>query len=301
MKTGKLLASLLLLVAPMAVAQDKGADACYRLLEEGKANEALAVAVQMLDADKNNREALLCQGRAHAELKQYDESLSALKAAEKLSTGTADQVIALLLMGNVQKDAGNQADSLASYQQALKIATERQDKTLQRLAMNILGDAQVESGLVQQGLEHYLQAADLAANDGERGENFTKIAAAYAKLGNSDQAVEYQVKTMLMLERVGERDEYANAGLELGKLYMDAGNYTQAENAINKVLKFAVDNDSAYWQARSGYYLGLAKAGQGQAEAARALMLDAHHKARQIGATSLAGEIGNAMLKLPDR
>lgn len=301
MKTGKLLASLLLLASSHAAAQDRGADACYRLLEEGKAVDALDAAAKAQGADASNREALLCKGRAHAALKQYNESLASIQAADKLSTGTADHVIALLLMGNVQKDAGKPAEAQASYQQAIDVAKDKQDKTLQRLAMNILGDAQVEAGQVQQGRDRYLQAAELAANDSERGESYAKIASAYAKLGNYDQAVEYQVKAMLMLERVGERDEYANAGLELGKLYTDAGNYTQAENAINKVLKFARDNGSAYWEARSNYYLGLAKAGQGQIEAARTLMLDAHHNARRIGATSLAGEIGNAMLRLPDK
>lgn len=299
MHISKLPAVTLLLISSLAMAQDGEADACYQQLEQGKFSEALAQAEKALGADKNNREALLCKGRTHAELKQYNQSLDALRAADQLSSQTSDHVIALLLIGNVQKDAGQQAEAFASYQQALDIAREKQDKTLQRLAMNILGDAQAETGQVQQGLEHYLQAAGLAANDGERAENYTKIASAYAKLGNFGQAVEYQVKAMLMLERVGERDEYANAGLELGRLYMEAGNYSQAENAINKVLKFARDNGSAYWEAHSNYYLGLAKAKQGQAEAARTLMLDAHHNARRIGAATLAGEIGNAMLKLP--
>lgn len=301
MHISKLSVVSLLLISSLAMAQGREVDACYQLLEEGKPEEALAQAEKALGADKNNREALLCKGRTHAELEQYKESLSALQAADKLSSRTADHVIALLLIGNVQKEAGQQAEAFASYQQALDAAKEKQDKTLQRLAMNVLGEAQVEAGQVQQGLQTSLQAAELAANDGERGEDYVRIGSAYAKLGNFDQAVEYHVKAMLMLERVGERDEYANAGLELGRLYIEAGNYSQAENAISKILKFARDNGSTYWEAHSNYYLGLAKAKQGQTEAARTLMLDAHHNARRIGAATLAGEIGNAMLKLPQQ
>jgi tetratricopeptide (TPR) repeat protein len=300
MKTAKLHAALLLLsLSPFVAAQDQDVAACDRLLEEGKAAEALARADKAIKAASSNREALLCKGRAHAELKQYNESLAALQSADKLSSQPADHVIALLLIGNVQKDAGKQAEALASYKQALDVAKDRQDKALQRLAMNIIGETQIEAGQVQAGLQHYLQAAELAANDGERGESYTRIAFTHAKLGNYDQAIEYQVKAMLMLERVGEPDEYAHAGLELGRYYVAAKDYSKAENAINKVLKFARDNGSAYWEARANYYLGLAKAEQGQVDAARTLLLDAHHNARRIGATSLAGEIGNAMLKLP--
>jgi len=144
-----------------------------------------------------------------------------------------------------------------------------------------------------------LQGAGLAANDNERGENYGRIAAAYSKLGNHEQAIEYQVKATLMQERAGEPDEYANAGLELGRLYMAAKNYARAENAFKKVLKFAQENGSAYWEARSNYMLGLNKAEQGDVEGGRTLMLDAHHNARRIGAASLAAEIGNAMIKLP--
>lgn len=294
------IALLLLLYSPFAATQDQDAAACNKLLAEGKIAEALAAADKALSAG-DNREVLLCKGQAHAELKQYNESLAVLQSAGKLSQRPADHVITLLLIGNVQKDAGKQAEALESYKQALDVASEKQDKTLQRLTMNIIGDTQVEAGQVQAGLQHYLQAAELAANDGERGESYARIASAYAGLGNHDQAIEYQVKALLMLERVGERDEYANAGLELGRLYIAAKNYGQAENAINKVLKFARDNGSAYWEARSNYYLGLAKAEQGQTDSARSLLLDAHHNARRIGATSLAGEIGNAMLKLPDK
>lgn len=301
MKTSKLHVSLLLILLSLfAIAQNQDVAACQQLLEEGKAAEALARAEKAVNAASSNRDALLCKGRAHAELKQYNESLAALQLADKLSSQPEEHIIALLLIGNVQKDAGKHAEALASYKQALDVAKDIKDKALQRLAMNIIGETQIEAGQAQEGLQHYLQAAELAANDSERGESYARMASAHAKLGNHNQAVEYQVKAMLMQERVGERDEYANAGLELGRLYMASKDYGQAENAINKVLKFARDNGSAYWEARANYYLGLAKAEQGQVDAARTLLLEAHHDARRIGAATLAGEIGNAMLKLPD-
>lgn len=296
------LAFVLLLCLPLVTnAQSQGAAACYEALEGGKTEDALMHADKLLKAESKNREALLCKGRAHAELKQYNEGLAALQAADMLSSRPSDHVVALLMIGNVQKDAGKQAEAFASYNQALDAAKAKNDKTLQRLALNIIGETQVDAGLTQEGLQSYLQGAGFAANDNERGESYGRVAAAYSRLGNHEQAVEYQVKAVLMQERAGEPDEYANAGLELGRLYTSAKNYGQAENAIKKVLKFAQDNGSAYWEARSNYMLGLNKAEQGDVAAARTLLLEAHHNARRIGAASLAAEIGDAMLKLPNK
>lgn len=287
------------LLSSAATAQNQGASACYASLEGGQAEDALVQAEKVLGSDANNREALLCKGRAHMELKQYDDGIVALQAADKLSAKPADHVIALLMIGNAQRGAGKQTEAAASYHDALAVAKEKNDKTLQRLALNVIGEAEVEAGQLQQGLQHYLQAAELAANDNERAENYSHIASTYSKLGNHDQAVEYQVKTMLMQERAGEPDDYAHAGLELGRYYMAAKDYDRAEKSIGKILKFAQDNGSAYWEVRSNYYFGLSKAGRGDTAAARTILLDAHHNARRIGATSLAGEIGEAMIKLP--
>lgn len=301
MKNTALAIALLLCLPLIANAQTSGAAACFESLESGKAEEALAHAGNLLKADNKNREALLCKGRAHAEIKQYSEGLAALHAADKLSSRPADHVIALLLIGNVQKNAGKQADALTSYNEAIDVAKENNDKALQRIALNVLGETQIDAGLTQAGLQSYQQGAQLAANDNERGENYSRIASAYSKLGNHDQAVEFQVKAMLMQERAGEPDEFANAGLELGRFYMAAKKYGQAENAINKVRKYAQENGSAYWEARANYLLGLNKAEQGDTASARTLLLEAHHNARRIGAASLAAEIGDAMLKLTDK
>jgi len=292
-------AIVMMALSSTAGAQGQGVDACYASLGNGQASDALAQADKVLGSEANNREALLCKGRAHVELKQYDNGIAALQAADKLSAKPADHVIALLMIGNVQKEAGKRAEAVTTYNDALTTAKERNDKTLQRLALNVMGEAEVEAGETQTGLQYYLQAADLAANDNERAENYGQIASTHSKLGNHEQAIEYQVKAMLMQERSGEPDDYAHAGLELGRYYIAAKDYSRAEKSIGKILKFAQDNGSAYWEARSNYYLGLNKAGQGDIAAARTLLLDAHHNARRIGATTLAGEIGEATLKLP--
>lgn len=282
-----------------AAAQDQHVAACYKALENGKAAEALTHADQALSADKNNREALLCKGRSHTELKQYTEGVAALQAADKLSTKPIERVVPLWLIGNAHKGAGQQNQAVESYQQARAAAQAQKDTMLERLSLNLIGETQVEAGQLDQGLETFLEASELAANDTERGENYVQIASTHDKLGNHDKAVEYQVKAVLMKQREGERDQYAHAGLELGRYYTAAKDYVQAENAINKIAKFARDNGSAYWEARANYYLAATKSAQGKPDEARTIFQEAHQTARRIGATALADEIGNAMLNLP--
>ena len=288
----------LLCFSTYAAAQDQHVSACYKALENGKAAEALTHADQALSANKNNREALLCKGRSHTELEQYSEGVAALQAANKLSAKPVEHIVPLWLIGNAYKGAGQQSQALESYRQARAAAKAQKDIMLERLSLNLIGEAQVEAGQLDEGLQTFTEASELAANDTERGENYVQIASTHNKMGNHDKAVEYQVRAVLMKQREGERDQYAHAGLELGRYYTAAKDYIQAENAINKIAKFAQDNGSAYWEARANYYLGATKSAQGKPDEARTILQEAHQTARRIGATALADEIGNAMLNL---
>jgi tetratricopeptide (TPR) repeat protein len=274
---------------------------CNQSIEEGNASKALNIADEALRNNPNHHDALLCKGRAYASLKQFPAAVTALQASEESSANSGERMVSLLLMGNVQKEAGQSAEAMGSYQKSLDIARGEKDQPFERVSLNQLGETQVDAGQTEAGLQNYLKASELAANDNERGESYARIASAYDKLDKRNEAIEYQIKAMMMQERAGERDAYANAGLELGRLYTVAKDYIGAEKAINRILKFAQDHGSAYWEARANYYLGLTKAEQGETDAARTLMLQAHQAARQIGATSMAGEIGNAMLKLPNK
>lgn len=299
------LALMVLCVSPIAAAEkadiNNYINQCNHNIKDGNASDALNSAEQALQLDKASHAGLLCKARAHAVLKQYDQAIEALQASVKAAANPNERILSLLLLGNAQREAGQSAAALDTYQKSLTLSQGEKNNAFQRTSLNLIGATQMEGGQIEAGLKSYQQGSQLAANDNERGESYALIASAHDKLGDHAAAIEYQIKAMLMQESAGERDEYANAGLELAHYYMTARDYTGAEKTLNKILQFARDNGSAYWEARASYVLGQVKAAQGDTDAARTLMLGAHHTARQIGASSLANEINNAMLDLMKR
>lgn len=267
--------------------------ACNQAISEGDASKALGHAEQVLKHNKTNRDALLCKGRAHGGLGQFNEALTALQAAEKLSATPMDHMVALTLIGNAQKNAKLYPEALDTYHRSLSLAQAEKDKRFERINLNQIGDALVESNQLEAGLESYLAGNKLSANDNERADNFARIAAAYSSLGKHDLAIENQIKAVLAEERAGDQDHQANAYLELGRIYTAAAQYDKAEKAIDKTTKMSKEQGSAFWEAKSYYYLALAKAANGQSPAAKALLADAQHICEQIGAQIGAQELDN--------
>ena len=274
---------------------------CNQAIMEGDASKALAYAEQVLKQDKNNRDALLCEGRAYGGTARYKEALEALQAAEKASATPLEHIVALTLIGNVQKSAGQFPEALATYRQSLTIAQAEKEQRFERINLNQIGETQAANHQSEGALESYLAGSKLAANDNERADSFARIAATYSDLGKHDQAIEYQIKALLMEERGGDLDHYANAGLEMGRIYTAAKDYPNAEKAINKIVKLSKDQGGAYWEAKSYYYLALNKVASGESEAAKPLLADAKQICEEIGAQSLDDEISQALSKLPQK
>ncbi|HZV98421.1 MAG TPA: hypothetical protein VFF74_05485 [Methylophilaceae bacterium] len=273
--------------------------ACNQAIGEGDASKALAYAEQVLKHDKNNRSALLCKGRAHGGTGQVREALAALQAAEKLSASPNEHMVALTLIGNVQKSAKQSEEAIATYRKSLDIARADKNKYFERINLNLIGETQVDSNQLEAGLQNYLAASPLAANDNERADSYARIASTYSSLGKHDQAIEYQIKAFLMEERGGNLDHYANAGLELGRIYTVAKDYLNAEKYLNKILKLSKDQGGAFWEAKSYYYLALAKAASGDAASAKTFLSDAQSISDEIGAQALSEQIAQAQSKLP--
>lgn len=271
---------------------------CNQAIMEGDASKALAYAEQVLKQDKSNRDAQLCKGRAYGGTGRFNEAITALQIAEKASTTPLEHIVALSLIGNVQKDAGQLQEALATYRQSLAVAQAEKEPRFERINLNLIGDTQVVGNQLDAALESYMAGSKLSANDNERADNFSRIASTYSSLAKHDQAIEYQIKALLMEERGGDLNHYANAGLEMGRIYTAAKDYANAEKAINKITKLSKDQGGAYWEAKSYYYLALNKIASGDVPAAKPLLSDAKQICDEIGAQSLADEISQEMEKL---
>ncbi|HSH72836.1 MAG TPA: tetratricopeptide repeat protein [Methylophilaceae bacterium] len=274
-------------------------EACNKAIKEGDASKALAYAGQVLKLDANNREALLCKGRAHGGTGQNKEALTALQAAEKLSSNPLEHMVALTLIGNVQTSDKQFSEAIASYQASLALAQKAGNTRFERIDHNLIGDAYVANNQLEQGLKSYLVGSQLAANGNEHADSYERIAATYSALGKYDLAVEHQIKAVLAETGNGDLDHQANAGLELGRYLTQAGDYLKAERAINKVVNLSKENGGAYWEAKSYYYLGITKTASNQTADARKLLQDAQRISDEIGEQELSGDIKLALAKLP--
>ena len=179
------------------------------------------------------------------------------------------------------------------------MAQAEKDKRFERINLNLIGETLVDSNQPEAGLESYLKGSQLAANDNERADNYARIADTYSILGKHDQAIEYQIKTVLMEERGGDLNHFAHANLELGRIYTVAKDYPNAEKSINKVIQLSKEQGGAFWEAKAYYYLALVKVANNQPQAAKTLLTDAQHICEDIGAESLSDEISQALNKLP--
>lgn len=273
-------------------------NACNQAIKEGDASKALAYAEQVFKLEPNNRDALLCKGRAHGGTGQTKEALTALNSAEKLSKTPRDHMVALALIGNVQRNAEQYADAIKTYQKSMEFAKASGDKRFEGIDLNLIGDTEVNLKQYDTAIAHYLSSDQLAANDNEHADVYERIAIAYDKLGAHDKAVEYQIKADLIQERSGDLDQRANSGLEMGRLYMAAGDYDKAERAINKIIKLSTDNGGAYWQAKSYYYMAQVKVANKQPEQAKPLLTDAQTIAKEIGEDTLGDDIAKLLQSL---
>jgi tetratricopeptide (TPR) repeat protein len=162
----------------------------------------------------------------------------------------------------------------------------------------MLGETFALSGDLNQALAHYQTGAKLAMNDNERADSYERLASAYQALAQYDQAIEYQLKAVVMQKMAGDLDQYANASLVLGKIYITAKDYVGAERTLNKLLQFCKDNGGAYYEAKTDIYLAQSKAGSGNIEAARMHLSDASTIAKNIHANDLIAEIDSTSSKL---
>ena len=273
---------------------------CNQAISAGDAAKALALAEQVLAKQADNRDALMCKGRAFGGTGRTKQALEALQAAEKLSRQPLDRIIALTLIGNVQKAAGQHDAALQTYQQSLALSRAEKNVRFERINLNLMGETQVAAKQLDSALESFQQGSKLAANDNERADNYARIADVYNKQAKHDLAIEYQVKSVLMQERSGDPDSFAGATLELGRMYSDAKDYANAEKYINKIIRLGKEQGGPYWEAMGYFYLAKSKSSRGQQIEAKTLLAEAQKIGDEIGAQALSEEIRQTINTLPD-
>jgi tetratricopeptide (TPR) repeat protein len=268
--------------------------ACNKSLNTGDAKKALKQSEELLKIDAKNENAWTCKGRAYYLLEQPTDAIDAFKKAETHATHPYEKSFATLLSGHVYKH-DNQADkAIASYQQSLDYA--KQQATLQALVfsnhMNI-GNIYFEQKKYKLAFKEFEAAQALAMNDNERVDSIEKLAMTHFALGEYSLALEKQLKTQILHQKVGSLDQYANASIDLGRFYTADKRYQDAEKALNQIIQFAKDQGGAYFEAKASYVLAKLKMEQPEKDEDEARTLVSHAKriAKDTHDAALAEEI----------
>ncbi len=272
-------------------AMDAETSACNSAVEKGDSATALQLANKVLHGNKNDKEALICLGRALSLKGDVEAAITTYKAAAAQATTPLDKTIIAILSGNTYKKAKQYNQAIASYQLAAINAKTDKNQQFERISQNLIGDTYFENKRYQEALDTYLAASKLVENDNDRGESFENIANTYHRMNKNDDALEYQVKAYFMNERIGTLDQYAHSSIELGRYYILNKNYNSAENVLNKIIKIAKDQGGAYYEAQGSYLLAKVKVAHGDIAGAKTLVENAKTIAKNTHDQELAQEI----------
>lgn len=275
--------------------------ACNAALNKTDVASAIAISEEILKLAPNNRDGLLCKGRALSSQSpalqgKYAEALASLDQAVKQSKPGFEQVLAYIFVGNLHAKNSKTAEAISSYEQSIKNSELDKLDKFKRINLNLIGDAHTQNKDLNTALTSYIAASKLAMNDNERADDFERLAAAYGGLGKNNEAIEYQLKATLMHDKSGSREQFANASVALGRVYEAARDYPAAENTYKKLLKFSQDNGSAYYETLANFGLARTKAATGDTAGAKTMLADASTKAKNMGENDLVTEI-EAILK----
>ncbi|MCB5187516.1 tetratricopeptide repeat protein [Methylobacillus caricis] len=288
---------LLILSALPALAADQ-ADACFKTLNDDKPEQAIMLADQLLAQQKKQRNVLICKGRAQLNLGQADAALATFAEAEPLASSPQENMVSAIFKGNAYKLAGRYLEAQASYEQALKLAVSEKNQKFQVITHTLAGEALELAGKLPQALRYYEDALSLAGNNNERAEANAHLARIYNTQGRYDEAIAHQLKAMVMQMSDGTFDEYADAALELGRMYTLAKDYVSAEKNLNRVIEKSRSVGDGYWVAKGYYILGLSYIASQQPEKAKSALHQSEEIAREIGAEKLAAEVNQQLKSL---
>lgn len=272
--------------------------ACNLALDKGNAVNAIVIADEILKQESNNHKALLCKGRALGAQGKYDTALSTLELAAKQSKPGFDAIITYLLIGNLHLENKKNIDAIASYEKSLKICEAENNDKFRLINHNLIGEAQAQNNDLNAALASYLAGSKLTKNDNERADSYERLGSTYSALGQHDLAIEHQLKGVIMQQKSGTLDQYANASLALGKVYENAKEYPNAEKTYTKFIQFAKDNGGAYYEAKASYELAQIKALSGDTASAKVMLTDVLKMAKNMGEGGLASEIEASIKKL---
>ncbi|OIO01798.1 hypothetical protein COY52_11505 [Candidatus Desantisbacteria bacterium CG_4_10_14_0_8_um_filter_48_22] len=210
-------------------------------LEEFRKRARLLNAQRLVDFDPNDAKNWLALGYAKKEWGKYDESLEALKNAEKLKPDDPDVLNGLAEFQILKRDY---AEAIWNLQKALKINS----KCITYLSN--LGLAFAEHHEYEEAIDTILKISEIERNDGD----LYNLGRSYSGLGEYDKAIE-------KLERLDtDTTNFPGVWYELARIYAIRNELSTAmihlEKAVNLDGKFKekAKEDEAFNKLKNSEY-----------------------------------------------
>ena len=260
-----------LLFINISFAGDATLDSC----DAAVSNRQYAQAISIAEQHAGQAGFWLCKGRAQAALSQNTAAQESFRQAIALKPEGVDLISAYMLLGNTQQAANNTTDALENYQQALKLSEQQNLRRYAHIAHNLTGEALYENSQYAAALQSFQAGEKLAANDNERADSYIHEAMTYQQLQQLDAAIEHQLKGVMMLQKSGTPDQYAEASLTLGKLFASKKDYVGAGRTYQRLIEYARENGGAFYEAKTALYWAETKRQQGDMAGADQLVKEA--------------------------
>lgn len=284
-----------LMIINNSYARDAALESCDAALQ----NRQYAQAVKIAEQYAAKPEFWLCKGRAQSALNQPDAAEESFKKAITLKPQGLELISGYLLLGNSQLELKNTKAAVESYQQARLLSEQQNMRRYERIAHNLIGEALYENGQYAESLQAFQAGEKLAANDDERADSYVHEAMSYQKLQQPDQAIEYQLKGVMMLRKSGAPEQFAEASLTLAGMFAAKKDYVGAEKTYQRLLEFAHENGGSFYEAKTAILWAEVKREQGDTAGASQLLAQAEPIAQQLQDSELTALLNKARATKP--
>jgi tetratricopeptide (TPR) repeat protein len=235
---------------------------CFRRNEFEQARAHFEEALPLLERLNDRRNVvrtILFLGAVAASVCEYDKALVLFQRSKYLSDESDDYgnaLQSLTSIAGIYKRTGHYQEALEHFTIALRLAVDVGDKQSESTVLMSMSMIQNEQGNFDQALQSLFQALLIKEHLGEEAGIATmllNIGNVYALIPDHRKAIEYYEKSLAIYERLGRlKTEYGWCFLNLGTMYMQLGELTEARTWLEKGLVISKSLEDLY-----GYSGGL--------------------------------------------
>ncbi|PZO36770.1 MAG: hypothetical protein DCF19_20550 [Pseudanabaena frigida] len=194
------------------------------------AERAFMEAVQLDQANAQQTEV-----RKRQALSKYLESIPVFRVQGKHYW----EMLATLQVGSIIADIGQPAKAIDYYQQALILANQIGDRTVEKDVFTSLGNASYYLGKYEEAIKYYQQTLEIAKQIGDRkaeASSLGNLGNVYNALGKYQKATDFLQQALSIIKQIDNRNGEAAVLNNLGLTYNYLGQYPKAIDYFQQAL-----------------------------------------------------------------